>query len=163
MMHKILIFFLIGFVSLGSGCDDECNKPDCRQSLGSGGRLRVLDANEFSGEEGTLITNNVLDSLSVTSESAVVRYTFYKISNCHLVIGYGHTWSSVRATPTVEFDNFTDYETNVNFNDEVVSLLGNLNAATKYWVRSWVAVESNDCFEDRKILYSDEVLEFTTL
>lgn len=141
--------------------DDGCEVAECSISLGNGSAVTVT--NNVSGGQGTQITPDIIDASSITSQSAVVKFTVLKIGRCHEVVGYGHTWSSISATPRIGIDNFIDYENNINFNDEVVTIMNGLLPNTKYWVRSWVAIEAQDCTRERVIFYNDNISEFTTL
>lgn len=141
--------------------DNDCDVPECSVNLSDGAVVTVTSG--VSGGQGTQITPDVIDSGSITETSAVVRYTVLKIGRCHQVIGYGHTWSSTHATPRVGVDEFVDYEGGVNFNDEVVTVMNQLQPQTQYWVRSWIAIEAQDCTRERIIFYNDNISEFTTL
>lgn len=142
-------------------CDEECEFSECGTSLANGAVITV--SSNVSGGEGTQITPDIIDTSSITTESATVKFSIKKIGSCHTVIGYGHTWSSIHATPRTGTDTFSDYENNVNFNDEVTTVMRNLTSNTTYWVRSWIAIEGQACdTRKRVVFYNDKVSEFRT-
>lgn len=159
LFGALLIFAFLLLTSCSK--DDDCDVAECSISLGNGSVVTVTS--NVSGGEGTQITPDIIDPSSITDQSAVVKFTVLKIGRCHEVVGYGHTWSAVRGTPRIGIDNFVDYENNINFNDEVVTIMNGLLPETRYWVRSWIAIEKQDCTQERVIFYNDNISEFTTL
>lgn len=158
-----IAFILVSLILLTSiSCTkDGCELPDCTVRIRNGSTITITG--NVSGGEGTQITADSIDSSSITSNAAVIKFTVLKIGGCHKVMGYGHTWSSTSATPRIGTDNFVDYEDNINFNDEVSTIMRNLFPKTKYWVRSWIAIEKKDCTQERVIFYNDFISEFRTL
>ena len=161
LVHLLGLMFVFSFLFLTSCNNDDCVIPECRTNLDN--NTIVVVTGDVSGGEGTQITPDIIDSLSITNQSAVVKFSVLKLGRCHKVLGYGHTWSSNSGTPIIGSDNFVDYENNINFNDEVVTLMNGLSPQTKYWVRSWIAIEKQDCGLERIIFYNDKISEFTTL
>lgn len=139
---------------------NDCDVPECNVNLGGSGIVTVTS--NVSGGQGTQITPDIIDLSSITQSSAIVKFKVLKIGKCHKVIGYGHTWSSTNGTPTIGTDNFIDYEDNVNFNDEVVTLITNLESNKTYWLRAWIAIEVQNCTQERIVYYNDTVSSFTT-
>jgi len=160
-IHLITAMLLLSFLFITCCDDDDCVVPECNVSLGNGSVVTVTS--NVSGGQGTQITPDIIDSSDITDQSAVVKFTVLKIGRCHQVVGYGHAWSSSSATPRIGIDDFVDYEDNINFNDEVVTILNGLSSNTTYWVRSWIAIEKQDCTRERVIFYNDNISEFTTL
>lgn len=160
--HTLKLLLIIPFVIMAS-CKEEsdCVVPECGSSISSGTSISVTK--NVSGGEGTQISPDSIDAASITSTSAVVKNQIKKIGQCHEVIGYGHTWSSKNASPRIGVDWFVDYQNNVNFNDEVATLMSDLTPGTKYWVRSWIAIEKQNCDRERIVFYNDDISEFTTL
>lgn len=161
MACRNLILLLLITIFLFSCPKEKCNLPDCRIRLGSGSAIVVTE--NVSGGQGTQITPDEIDQASITARSATVKFTVLRIGGCHKVLGHGHTWSSDNATPKIGIDNFVDYEDGVNFNDEIKTVLRNLQPNTRYWVRSWIAIEEKSCGRERIIFYNDKSLEFKTL
>lgn len=159
-MLKNTLLFLIALSTLQFSCEDECDYPECSISLT--GTPIVVSAN-VSGGSGTHITPDVIDSTSITTESATVTFKVKRIGKCHVVLGHGHVWSSSNSVPTLGNDNYSDYENNVNFNDEISTVIRDLTPNTRYWVRSWIAIEIQDCSRQRVVFYNDKSTEFTTL
>lgn len=156
--------YLIGllFVLLFSFCrNSDCDVTKCKLSLG--GEAAVTVTSNVSGGKGTQITPDIIINSSITESSAVVKFSVVRIGSCHEVVGYGHTWSSSSATPRIGLDEFIDYEVDVNFNDEIITIMNGLTPNTKYWTRSWIAIEIHDCERKRIIYYNDKISEFTTL
>jgi hypothetical protein len=152
---KIVLIIMLGAV-LNYSCD-ECEVKECKTTIS--GRQVTVTAN-VSGGGGTQITP---DSISeVTSQSAKIAYVILREGACHKIIGYGHVSSATDATPTLENSTFSDYGDNVNFNDQVKTTMNGLLPATRYFVRSWVAIEISDCDKTREIMYNDAISEFTT-
>ncbi|MEM7104959.1 MAG: hypothetical protein AAF502_17615 [Bacteroidota bacterium] len=161
-MNFLKIIFIIGLLSFSTACKkNDCVIPECRITLGNGSAVTVT--NNVSGGQGTQITPDIIDPSSITSSSATIKFNVHRIGVCHVVIGYGHTWSSTNGTPRIGTDDFSDYGSNVNFGDEVLTSMNNLTSNTKYWVRSWIAIEVQDCTIERIIYYNDDVSDFTTL
>ncbi len=161
VIQLVFYMFFLSFLFITCCDDDDCVVPECNTSLGNGSVVTVTS--NVSGGQGTQITPDIIDPTDITDQSAVVKFTVLKIGKCHEVVGYGHTWSSSNATPRVGNDEFVDYENNINFNDEVVSIINGLSSNTTYWVRSWIAIEKQDCTRERVIFYNDNISEFTTL
>lgn len=160
----LILFWSIVLTAISCNKDkDSCELPVCTTRVQNGNKLAVSVIDNVSGGEGTQITPDIIDVSSITSNAAVVKFTVLKIGGCHRVLGYGHTWSSTSATPRIGVNNFIDYEDNVNFNDEVATIMRNLFPNTKYWVRSWIAIEKQDCTKERVLFYNDSISEFTTL
>lgn len=156
-MSPIKIVFIVLLSALFNYSCNKCEVKECNSSVS--GRQVTVTAN-VSGGGGTQITP---DSISeVTSQSAKVSYVVLREGGCHKILGYGHVWSAVDATPTLENGSFSDYGDNVNFNDQVKTSIIGLLPATKYYVRSWVAIEISDCDRNREVMYNDRISEFTT-
>ncbi|MEM1123965.1 MAG: hypothetical protein AAGJ18_26240 [Bacteroidota bacterium] len=158
----VTVFFsLLFFTTIACSKDsEECNPATCKVRIGNGESVSAIK--NVSGGEGTHITADVINQSDITERSALVEFKVLRIGGCHQVIGYGHTWSAINATPKIGIDYFTDYGDNINFNDEVATLMTNLRPNTKYWVRSWIAVEKLDCTQERVIFYNDTISAFTT-
>ena len=156
------VLFIISVV-INASCKEksDCVVPECGASISNGTSISVTKG--VSGGGGTQISPDSIDAASITSTSAVVKNQIKKIGQCHEVIGYGHTWSSANASPRIGVDWFVDYQNNVNFNDEVVTLMSDLTPDTKYFVRSWIAIEKQNCDRERIVFYNDDISEFTTL
>lgn len=131
-------------------------EPSCGINL-KDQKLTVV-SNLNSGEEGTQITPDSIFNINI--ESAQVRNKVLKVGRCHRIIGYGHVWSNTNGTPTIENDIVKDYGTNVNFGDEVNTLMIDLVPNTKYWVRSFVTIENEDS-KEQKTLYNNFISDFT--
>ena len=140
---------------------DDCEVPDCRVNL-SGRQFEILEES-LSGGSGTQFTPDRVVPGSITNSSAQIEFTVKQIGGCHDVVGYGHVWSAVNANPLVGRDIWTDYGTNVNFNDVVRTNMLLLAPNTTYFVRSWVTIEIQDCEARRETYYNDMVTEITTL
>lgn len=158
LIFPITLFAL--FIIFSCKKENDCDVPECSVNLGSSGVVTVTS--NVSGGQGTQITPDIVDNTSITETSGTVKFTVLKVGKCHKVVGYGHTWSSVNATPAIGIDSFSDFEDNVNFNDEVVTLMNNLESKKKYWVRSWIAVEVQNCTRERIVYYNDNISSFTT-
>jgi len=160
--HRLrLLFSLAAVLLLFSGCPgDECNLPDCRTILNGGPPIVVTES--VSGGQGTQITPDIVDTASVTANSAAVSFTILRIGGCHDLIGHGHVWSSNVATPTLGRGFSADYGDNANFNDRVITIMEDLAPGTTYYVRSFIAIENRTCDMERIIFYNDVATEFTT-
>lgn len=160
---KLISFsiYLLLLTIISCNKEEGCELPNCKVKISNGSELEVTE--NVSGEDGTHITANIIDESNITNNSASVKFTVLRIGGCHKVIGYGHTWSATNATPRIGIDYFVDYEENINFNDEVATIMRNLLPNTKYWVRSWIVVEIQDCSEKRITYYSDTISTFRTL
>ena len=122
----------------------------------------ITITSNISGEEGTQITPDDINQSSITTNSAEISFKVHKVGECHEVVDYGHVWSLEFATPTVENANQSNYGSNVNFGDEVKTLMNNLSPNRKYYVRGYVKVRG---LEDNstKTLYNDNISSFTTI
>lgn len=161
MNGSLAVLILLLILLNPACCEEECDVPECNISLADGAVVTVTS--NVSGGGGTQITPDSIDQASVTDQSAVVSNKVLRIGQCHQVLGYGHTWSSTSATPRIGIDEFSDYEDNINFNDEVATIMSGLSSGTTYWVRSWVSIEYQNCTRERIIFYNDNISQFTTL
>jgi hypothetical protein len=163
-MKKLNLIYLLIFLVIPFSCKKkECDLPSCSSISSNGNKVVFTVTGNVSGGNGTQIRADSIDMSSITNHSALVTFQIVKIGKCHKVLGYGHVWSSLRATPVIGDDNFADYGTTVNFGDNATTLITDLKPNTTYWVRSWIAVEKNDCNRERKVFYNDQISTFTTL
>ena len=158
------LYLVISFLSISifsSSCSWDCDFEPCEGVTVSS--ITVVSPSDYSGGNGTLITADTLDLSSITENSATIEFTIKKVATCHKVVGYGHTWSSTSATPRLGVDHFSDYGEVVTVNNKAKTFMTDLTSDTQYFVRSWIALEKQDCVRERIIYYSNDITSFKTL
>lgn len=148
-------FFLILFCA----CKTEPPQSTCRVNVANSS---ITISTNVSGGEGTHISPDIIDESSIQQESAEISFIVHRIGQCHEVVSYGHVWSDEFATPTVLNSDQSSYGSQVNFGDEVRTLMDFLYPNTKYFVRAYITIIG---LEDgvEKTLYNDQISSFTTL
>jgi hypothetical protein len=146
-------------LGISSCIDDEPVQGSCRVNVANSS---ITVTANVSGEEGTQITPDIIEQSSITAYKAEISFTVHKVGKCHEVIDYGHVWSRLQATPTKENAAQSNYGSNVNFGDQVSTLMYNLTPNRKYYVRGYVTIRS---LEDNteKTLYNNNISTFTTI
>lgn len=159
---SLQIYSLLFVLLYSASCnpDSDCLVPECEKSVVTS--ITVVSPDDNSGGDGTLITADLLDSSSITANSATIEFTIKKVGQCHKVIGFGHTWSSTNGTPRIDIDNFSDYGEVVTINNKAKTYMNNLSPGTDYFVRNWIAIEKIDCTIERKIYYGNNIITFRT-
>ncbi len=163
MNKLLLLLLLLGFLIILPACPTTTDPEEesCKVNVANS-TITVSSNSDVSGEEGTHITPDIILSSSITSNEAEVGFTVHKVGNCHEIIDYGHVWSNEFATPTVENASQSNFGSNVNFHDEVKTLMTDLIGNRKYYVRAYVKVIDLDQGNE-KVLYNDIISSFTTL
>lgn len=157
---KNLQFYILFFVCFGIfSCTDDEPVQSCRVNVVNSS---ITVTANVSGEEGTQITPDIIETSSITFNSAEISFTVHKVGRCHEVVDYGHVWSKEYATPTKENANQSNYGSNVNFGDEVRTLMLNLPVKSKIYVRGYVTIRSLEDYTE-KTLYNNNISTFTTL
>lgn len=154
----IISLFLCGSCGLFEG-EVEPEEPDCKVSVANSA---ILVTSNVSGEEGTQISPDEISTPSISTNSAEITFRFHRVGNCHEVVNYGHVWSSVNGTPTVNNSNRSSFGSDVNFGDAVNSFMNGLAPNTKYFVRGYIQIRSKEDGSEIA-LYNDEVTSFITL
>lgn len=153
-----LVLFLLSSCSLFNNSDDD-DVESCAVNVSN---TSIVVTDNVSGEEGTQITPDEIITSSITTNSAEVSFRVLKVGSCHEIIDYGHTWSNNIATPTVEVAEKSSYGSNVNFGDEVRTVMNDLTPNQLYYVRGYVTIRSLNGENQVKTLYNDNISTFMT-